>query len=136
MAAGDHAEVVPVAAALVGGDVAVGQVEVLRAVVVQVAELRAPAPAAEVDAEARRQVLVRRAWPSPLGLRRHPEVVALHEHARLGDVGHVDGETAVVEQSPNEAFMPLFGRHADAGLASPTSSNRLPALVAQNSETP
>ena len=46
-------EVVPVARPLAGRDVAVDQIEVEHAVVVQIAELRAQAPAAEIDAQAR-----------------------------------------------------------------------------------
>ena len=47
--AGDLGIVEPVALVLVGGDVAVGQVEVEQAVVVQIDELGAPAPAAQFD---------------------------------------------------------------------------------------
>ena len=43
---GNHGEVVPVAAALPGRDVSVDQIDILRAVVVQIAELRSPTPAA------------------------------------------------------------------------------------------
>jgi hypothetical protein len=52
--------VVPVVRLLRGADVAVREVEVRVAVVVEVAPLRAEAPAAEVDAHGRRHVLVLR----------------------------------------------------------------------------
>jgi len=59
VADGDGREVVPVAAALAGRHVAVHEVQIESAVVVQIAELCSPAPASELDAEAGRQVLVR-----------------------------------------------------------------------------
>src|SRR6185312_2763848 len=51
-AAGNLAVVVPVAAAFIGGDVAVGEVEIEAAVVVQIGEPGAPAPAAARDVQA------------------------------------------------------------------------------------
>src|SRR4029077_12338978 len=50
-------EVVPVARPLARRDVSVDQIQIEVPVVVEIAELRAPAPAAEIDAETRGEIL-------------------------------------------------------------------------------
>ena len=56
--------------------------------------------------------------PVPAGARlRYPQVVGLHQHARLGDVGLVDREPAVVENVTERRVHPALRRPADAALA-------------------
>src|SRR5690606_28507371 len=82
---GNFGEVVPVAGAVACRHVTVGQIQVERAVVVEVAELRTPAPSPQVDAEHRGKVLVLDN-AGPCTRLRHPQVVGLHEHTGLRDV--------------------------------------------------
>ena len=59
---------------------------------------------------------------------RHPEVVGLHEHARLGDVGLVDREPAVVEDVAERRVHAALRRAADAAVA-PDLDEPLAALI-------
>ena len=54
----DFGEVIPVTSIAVERNVAVGQEQIEIAVVVEVAELRAEAPAAELDANIARQIFI------------------------------------------------------------------------------
>src|SRR5262245_19834687 len=119
--------VVPVAGVPVRRDVAVDQIDVLIAVVVQVAELRAPAPSAELDAELARQVvelqvLARspRAWD--------PQIVALYQHALFGDVRNIDRKVAAIERVADRRRHPALRRVTDARLF-PDLAKLLAALV-------
>src|SRR5262249_33750730 len=85
------------------------------AVVVQVAELRPPAPSADLDAEVARQVVELQvlarssyAW--------NPQVVALNQHALFRDVRDVDGEVAAIERVADRRRHPALRREADACL--------------------
>src|SRR5262249_13934685 len=112
--AGDQRVVIPVGLlAAVGGDVAVGQIEVEQAVVVEVAELRPPAPTAALDVENIGLVLVAnvRAGGVFLG---HPEVVALEPVARLGNVADVNGQAAVIEDVAETGVHAALGGLGDA----------------------
>ena len=55
--------------------------------------------------------------PSPSAcLLRHPQIVGLHEHARLGDVGLVDRQPAVVEHIAERRVHAALRRAPDVGL--------------------
>src|SRR4029079_11563028 len=60
MSPSDLRIVIPVALTARRGDVAVHEIQIEKAIVVQIAELRAEAPASEVDAHGARDVLLRR----------------------------------------------------------------------------
>ena len=79
MAAGDFRKVIPVAFVAIERDVAVGEIEIERAIVVEIAELRAETPSADFHAEIARQVVIlnsvaRRAFF------RNPQIVPLDQH--------------------------------------------------------
>ena len=113
VAARDLGEVVPVAALAVERNVAVGEVEIEGAVVVEVAELGAEAPAAQLDAEVAGHVLVADGAGRGVFLG-HPQVVALDEDAFFGDVGDVDRVLALVEDVADRDVHAAFGGEADA----------------------
>ncbi len=136
VAAGDHARTrTSSSSPRLGRDVAVGQEQVLSAVVVQVAELRPEAPAAQLDAQRVGEVLVleRVARRPLLG---HPEVVPLDQHALLGDVRDVDREPALVEDVAERDVHPALGREADAASACRSRGTTCPCWLANSSETP
>src|SRR5262245_28486875 len=115
VAARDFRVVVPVAGVPVRRDIAVDQIDVLIAVVVQIAELRPPAPPADFYAEVARQVvklqvLARspRAW--------NPQIVALYQHALFGDVRNIDRKVAAIERVADRRRHPALRREADARL--------------------
>src|SRR5262249_43196764 len=86
--------------------------QVYEAVVVQIAELGAPAPASLGNSQAVGQVHVTQFVAGPVPLR-HPQVIPLQQHSRLGDVGDIDGEVSlIVNVAETDA-------HAALGLISP-----------------
>ena len=115
VAAGDFRKVVPVAAVPVERDVAVGQIEVERAVVIQIAELRAETPAAEFDSEIARQIFVLDGV-ARRSLLRHPQIISLDQDAVFGNIGNVDGVSALVEDVAKGGVHSALGREAHAGL--------------------
>src|SRR5262245_54375145 len=107
--------VVPVTGVPVRRDIAVDQVDVLIPVVVQIAELRSPAPAADLDAQVARQIVELQGLArSPRA--RNPEVVALKQHAFLRDVRDVDRKIAAIEHIADRRRHPALRRKTDAGL--------------------
>ena len=115
VAAGHLGKVVPVAPVAVERDVAVDQIEIERAVVVQIAKLRAKTPAAEFDSEIARQILVLDgiARRSLLG---HPQIVSLDQDAVFRNVGNVDRISALVEDVAEGGVHSALGGEAHAGL--------------------
>src|SRR5262245_42275711 len=114
--AGRHFRVVvPVADVPVRRDVTVDQIDVLIAVVVQVAELRPPAPSAKLDAEVARQVVELQVLArSPRAL--NPQIVALYQHALFGDVRNIDRKIAAIERVADRRRHATLRREADARL--------------------
>src|SRR5262249_39653020 len=84
------------------------------AVVVEVAELRPPAPTAALHVEDVRLVLVADVVAGRVRLR-HPQVVALEQVNRLGDVADVDGEAALVEDVAEAGVHAALAGLGDAG---------------------
>ena len=119
VSAGNLGKVVPVAAIAIERDVAVGQIQIQRAVVVQIAELRAETPAAEFDAKIARQIF-KLQLVAARSLFRHPQIISLNQHAFFGNVRDVHGVAALVEDVAKAAFIPLFGANPTP-VCSPTS---------------
>ena len=125
VAAGDLRVVVPVAVVLRRRDVAVGEVEVEEAVVVEIAELRAEAPAAELDAHRARHVLVLR---QPRARRRSaPRGCCPGAGCLLRRCSRRRWRTALVEHVADRRVHAALRRVADAGFAADLAE--LPALV-------
>src|SRR4030095_1096950 len=113
--AGNERVFVPEAAIAVSGDVAVGEYEVESAVVVEVTELRAPAPAAARHSERVGEVLIGRMAAGAVAIG-HPEIVVLVEQTRLRDVADVDGASAVVEDVAKGDIHAALGFGAEPSL--------------------
>src|SRR5277367_2595281 len=93
---GNFGKVVPVAAIVVERNITVGQIQIQRAIVVQIAELRAETPAADFDAKVSRQIL--KLYLVAAGaLFRHPQIIPLNQHALFGNVRNVYRITPLVE---------------------------------------
>ena len=86
---GDLGEVVPVVHIAIGGDVAVDEIEIERAVVVEIAKLSAETPAAHLDVHRAREIVVAQSIAAR-SFARHPEIVPLNQHAFFRDVRNVD----------------------------------------------
>src|SRR5438045_2919992 len=113
--AGDFREVVPITPLSVERDVTVGQIEIQRAVVVQIAELSAEAPPAQLDAEVTRDVFVFRDGAHGTVLRQ-PQIVALNQDAVLRNVRNVNGIATAIENVAKGDVHPALRRESDAGL--------------------
>src|SRR5262245_10520016 len=106
--------VVPVTGVPVRRDITIDQVDVLIAIVVQIAELRAPAPAADLDAQVASQVVeLQIGTRSPQA--RNPEVIALNEHALFGNVRDVYRKVSAIEHVTDRRRHPALRRETDAG---------------------
>src|SRR5262249_45522781 len=91
------------------------QIDVLVSVIVQIAELRAPAPTADFDTEVARQIVEFQALARTPSAR-NPQVVALNQYALFGDVRDVDRKVATIEHIANRRCHPALRRKADARL--------------------
>src|SRR6202022_3105654 len=105
VATGYPGKVIPITFGPAEGDIAVGEIEIQVAIVIQIAELRAEAPATQFHAHIPGQIFVLQGRP----LLGHPEIVALDQHSLLGDVRDVDGILALVQDVSIGNVHPALG---------------------------
>src|SRR6266496_2141951 len=115
VAAGNLGEVIPIIAVAIQGNVAIGEIQIQGAVVIQIAELCAEAPTAQFDAQIARQVLIFQAIAT-CSFFGHPQVVALDEHAVFRNIGNIHREIAAIEDVSEGYIHSALGGKADAGL--------------------
>ena len=102
-------EIVPVISFSIRRDIAIGQIQIEVPIVVQVAKLRAKTPAAELDAHGARQIFILEVLSRRAGFR-HPEVVPLQEDALFGDIRHINGKLALIENVTDRSVHATLGR--------------------------
>src|SRR5215216_4641055 len=96
VAAGDLREVVPVVLIAIGGNVTVHEIEIERAVVIEITKLSTKTPAADFDVHRAREIVVFESIAAGT-FARHPKVVALDQDAFFGNIRNVDRVAALVE---------------------------------------
>src|SRR5580698_3348639 len=108
VAAGHFCKVVPVAALAVERDIAVYEIKIEIAVIIQIAKLRTKAPSTELYTKVTRKVVVFERRASL----RNPEIVALNQHAFLRDIRNIDGKLSLIEDVAEGNIHPALGRKA------------------------
>src|SRR5450755_4619481 len=115
VATSDPGKVVPVTFVVIERNVSVGEIQVQRAIVVQIAELRAKTPATELDAKIPRQILVLE-FVAAGAFFGHPQIISLDEHPVFRNVGNINGVAALIENIAKTRAHSALGCEADAGL--------------------
>src|SRR5689334_8990770 len=115
VAAGDLREVVPVVLISIKGDVTIDEIEIERAVVIQIAKLRAETPAADLDVHRAREIIVLDRFAART-VARHPEIVSLDQNSLFRNVRNVDRITSLVENVAHRRTHPALRREAHSGL--------------------
>src|ERR1051325_2621742 len=126
VAARDLREVVPVILIAIERDVAIHEIEIERAVVVQIAKLRAKTPATNLDVHCARHILVLNRvaiWK----LARHPEIVSLDQNSFFRDVGNVDRISTLIQNITDRSVHAALRRETNSTLF--TGFVKLPAVV-------
>src|SRR5271154_4299473 len=115
VSAGNFGKVIPITLVAIQRNVTVGQIQIQRAIVIQIAELRAKTPTADFHAKIARQIFVLK-LVSAGAFFGHPQIISLNEHAFLGNIGNVNGVAALIENIAKAGVHSAFGSETDAGL--------------------